>query len=311
MMNLRKTSLPPGWYPQNRVKIEDFLEKFINVMEKTSQSGSGDRTNNKIIGAVAPHAGWYYSGKLAAQAVSALTSPSNQSETVVVIGGHLPLGMPALFAMEEAVFTPLGALEIDLRLREAIMNSFIGIPGLKTAEDRYHDNTVEILLPMVKYFFPEAKLIWLRLPADIRSFEAGKTLARTAAALNRQIIVLGSTDLTHYGSNYGFSPKGYGKEALAWVKTENDKRFINAVESGDSTLVLERAEKEHSSCSAGAVLGVMGFASETRAEKTPKMDSSAGKLLGYSTSADVIMDEEELLPNSFVGYGAFIWDSPE
>ena len=299
MMNLRKSFLPPGWYPQNSVKIKEFLEKSNNLKEKTPQGGINNRIGNKIVGAVAPHAGWYYSGNLAAQAVSALSL--NKVETVVVMGGHLPQGMPALFAMEDAVSTPLDDLEIDLSLRKAIMNDLTEISGIKTAEDRYQDNTVEVLLPMVKYFFPDAKLIWLRLPADIRSFEAGKTLARTALALKRQIIVLGSTDLTHYGSNYGFSPKGYGKEALDWVKTVNDKRFIDEVESGNPALVLERAEKEHSSCSPGAVLGVMGFASETTS-------NSAGKLLAYNTSADVTMNEEELLPDSFVGYGAFTWD---
>ena len=294
-MNLRKSCLPPGWYPQNPSKINEFLGSFSHLPNSEQEK--------RILAAVAPHAGWYYSGNIAAQAVSALSA--SPAETVAVIGGHLPESMPALFAMEDAVSTPLGNLELDGILRNALVSSFRDI-GFASAEDRYQDNTVEVLLPMVTYFFPEAKLLWLRLPAQSASFEAGKILAKTAASIQRNLVVLGSTDLTHYGVNYAFSPKGCGKDALDWVKKVNDRRFIDAVETGNPDAVLDRAGEERSSCSAGAVLGVMGFAEETRRSQQAA-SNSAGKLLAYSTSADVVMNEGEPVPDSFVGYGGFIW----
>ena len=292
------------------------MEKFRQDKANTAKFEPKNPLKSKIIAAVAPHAGWYYSGAIAARAAAALSAfygdgarpGEEQPYTAAVLGGHLPEGMPALFAMEDAADTPLGAVEIDAGLRETLIKNFHGIPGFKTAEDRYQDNTVEVLLPMIKYFFPNVKLLWLRLPADLRSFDAGKILVKTAASLNRRLLVLGSTDLTHYGSNYGFSPRGYGREALEWVKTVNDKRFIDAVEEGNPALVLERAEKEHSACSAGAVLGVMGFAAELCAGKTHASEDSEGRLLAYSTSADITMGEGGPLPDSFVGYGAITWE---
>jgi len=300
-MNLRKMCLPPGWYPRDPAKIGEVLKTEAKNPQKTAGLKSPDR----IIAAVSPHAGWYYSGALAAQAVAALAA-GGSPDTVALIGGHLPQGMPVLFALEDAADTPLGPLEIDNELREALLTSLRQLSGLKTGEDRYQDNTIEVLLPMVKYFFPEAKLLWVRFPADIRSFDAGKILAGTAASLGRNILVLGSTDLTHYGPNYGFSPKGLGREALEWVKTVNDKRFIDAVEEGNPRLALERAEGEHSACSAGSVLGVMGFAEEA-AGKSGAASGNAGKLLSYGTSADISMNDTGSLPDSFVGYGVFVW----
>jgi AmmeMemoRadiSam system protein B len=305
-MKLRKSCLPPGWYPRDSSKITEFIRNNTAFYSN----------KEKILAAVAPHAGWYYSGSLAARSVAALKGAGEEAVkpcTVAVIGGHLPGGMPALFANEDAVETPLGNMEIDLDLQSAFLDALqIEAPGLKTGEDRFRDNTVEVLLPMVKYFFPDAKLLWLRLPADVLSFEAGKILARVGASSDRRLLVLGSTDLTHYGTNYGFSPRGSGKKALDWVKTVNDRRFIDAVESGNHGAVLELAENEHSSCSAGAILGVMGFAAETRARIGNTETSSAGRLLAYGTSADIILDdeeeEEESIPDSFVGYGAFVWD---
>jgi len=125
------------------------------------------------------------------------------------------------------------------------------------------------------------------------SFDAGKALADAAKALGRNIAVLASTDLTHYGPNYGYAPKGCGPQALKWVKEVNDRKFIEAVESGDPQAVLERAESDLSSCSAGAVLGAMGYASA--------INAGPARLLEYGTSADVSTE----VPDSFVGYAAF------
>ncbi|MDR0474820.1 MAG: AmmeMemoRadiSam system protein B [Treponema sp.] len=273
-MILREPCLPSGWYPREKSKIEAFLEPF-----------SGEPC---ALAAIAPHAGWYFSGEPAALAVSSL---EKEAETIAVIGGHLPAGMPVLLAGEDGVKTPFGVMKIDRELREAFSKH---APVFRP--DRYQDNTVEILLPMVRYFFPDAELLWLRFPAEPSSFDAGKLLSECAKSLGRRIRVIGSTDLTHYGRNYGFSPKGAGKAALEWVKKVNDAAFINAVLEGDPSRVLRRAAEDSSSCSAGAVLGAMGFAASEGAASV--------RLLDYRTSADA--DDE--VPDSFVGYAAIAFD---
>jgi MEMO1 family protein len=146
---------------------------------------------------------------------------------------------------------------------------------------------------------PNAHLLWIRLPADMTSFDSGKALAEAAKDLGRKVVVLGSTDLTHYGPNYGYAPKGLGPRALQWVKEVNDRKFIEAVESGDPAAVLERAESDLSSCSAGAVLGALGYASA--------INAGPARLLEYSTSADAVT----AIPDSFVGYAAFAMGSGE
>jgi AmmeMemoRadiSam system protein B len=273
-MILRESCLPAGWYPRQREKVEEFLEPYKK--NKGALRGAD--------AAIAPHAGWYYSGPLAALAVSSLKP---EAETVAVIGGHLPRGMPILSAREDGVKTPLGTMMIDKELAKEFEKR------IPTAPDRYQDNTVEVLLPMAHYFFPEAKLLWLRFPAELSSFEAGKILAETAMNLGRRVVVLSSTDLTHYGHNYGFSPRGRGKPALEWVKKNNDAAFINAVLEGAPSVVLKRAEEDSSACSAGAVLGALGFAAQ---------NEKSARLLDYYTSADVVAGDD--IPDSFVGYAA-------
>lgn len=274
-MKTRDYSLPAGWYPRNPAEIENFLSPFAAV-----QSGAP--------AAIAPHAGWFFSGRLAAQAAASL---DRRAETVVVLGGHLGAGSPPLFAMEDGVRTPLGVMPIDAALRRVLVRELDG------REDAYRDNTVEVLLPMARFFFPRASLVWLRLPAQSASFEAGASIAKAAAQLGRTVAVLASTDLTHYGANYGFAPKGAGSAALRWVREVNDRNFIRAVEEGNPALVLERAEGDCSACSAGAVLGAMGFARS--------LGSGHPRLLDYATSADALAACGDAAPDSFVGYAAF------
>ena len=273
-MQIREYSLPIGWYPRNIEEISRFLAEF-----------PCSRPFSHAV--IVPHAGWYYSGRLAALGISALKP---DVDTVIVIGGHLPAGSRALFAMEDAVRTPFDPMLIDAELRGFLLKKLGGV------EDRFRDNTVEVLLPMVRYYFPKAQLLWMRLPSDIESFEAGKVISEAAVNLNRKVNVITSNDLTHYGSNYGFAPKGRGEAALRWVREVNDAGFIRAVETGNNEEVLKRAEIDHAACSAGAVLGVMGFA---QAEGLP-----GAQLLKYATSADVT---GETSPDSFVGYAAMVF----
>ncbi|MCL1837227.1 MAG: AmmeMemoRadiSam system protein B [Treponema sp.] len=274
-MNLRGSCLAAGWYYRNPAEISRFLSEY---------SGAPGAAK----AAIAPHAGWFYSGKIAARAAASL---DRSADTVVIIGGHLAGGAMPVFALEDAVDSPLGYMEIDAELRDALYEKING------EEDRFPDNTVEVLVPMARFFFPKARLLWVRFPADRSSFEHGKALAAAAKDLGRNVAVLGSTDLTHYGQNFGFTPKGGGLNALRWMREVNDRNFIDAVESGDPAAVLEKAKADHSSCSAGAVTGAMGFAAAERA--------GSARLLEYGTSADAENSEEP--PASFVGYASFVF----
>ena len=59
------------------------------------------------------------------------------------------------------------------------------------------------------------------------SIGIGRRTAEIALELGKKILILGSTDLTHYGYNYGFTPKGTGEAAVEWVKNENDRKIVD------------------------------------------------------------------------------------
>jgi AmmeMemoRadiSam system protein B len=279
MKKIRKRQLPEGWYPSSPEKIRDFLRPLPQEL--------------KADAVIAPHAGWFYAGKIAGRAIAALNP---DAETVAVLGGHLSAERPFRFFEEDGLETPLGILPIDTEFRDLLMETL----GKKypLLWDPEPDNTIEVLLPMIAYFFPKAQILPFRLPGTLASFQAGEIVAGIASALQRKVGVVGSTDLTHYGKNYRFAPRGYGKPALEWMKTVNDRAFIDALLEGVPETILARAEQDYSACSVGAVLGALGFA-QARGAVT-------GTLLCYGTSAEAPFPQETL-PDSFVGYGAAAW----
>lgn len=133
----------------------------------------------------------------------------------------------------------------------------------------------------------------MRAPPSSLAADLGAALAEAAAALGRRVAVAGSTDLTHYGRNYDFSPAGGGAGALEWVRDVNDRRILESMLALDVGAALKRAAQERSACSVGGAAAAMGFARATGAR--------SGKLVGYMTSHDVHPGE------SFVGYAGILY----
>jgi AmmeMemoRadiSam system protein B len=298
-MSMRRRRLPPGWYPEDRRGIEKMLETW--KLEKIDKSGlgsqePGDMSNDshQAVSAIAPHAGWVFSGRLAALSIAAIGAV----ETIVVIGGHVGAHSPILYAQEDSFETPLGPISADRELFMAVESALgdesavSGVPIILHADD-LSDNTVEVQLPLVKAFLPDARIIWLRAPNGRNAIALGRALAAAAKRKDRKVACLGSTDLTHYGSAYGFSPAGKGKAAETWVRTVNDKAFIDALLNMDADTALRQGEENRAACSSGAAVAALTFAFASGAR--------SAKLLDYSTSLDSRKDE------SFVGYASLAY----
>ena len=274
-MKLRKRTLPYGWYPTDREQTLAQLNRWGTHGEKDKRSA---------LAAVVPHAGWSFSGELAYRTLSRL-DPS--ADTVAVVGGHLPGDGGVFAAFEDGFETPLGILENDKKLIEDLRS------GITLQEDVYADNTVEIQLPLVKYLFPDAKVVSLRVPPSSRAIELGDSLFEAAEKEKKTIAVIGSTDLTHYGPNYGFSPKGTGRGAVRWVEEENDKRIVDAILAEKPAEVITRGRDDRSACSAGAAAAAVQYAKRRGIEE--------GELVDYFTSYSIHPAD------SFVGYAGIFF----
>jgi hypothetical protein len=281
-MSRKKRILPRGWYPVDGNDCRREIESYLEGWKPSPLPGS------KGLGGIVPHAGWYFSGKLAARVFYTLKS-NNKADVVVLYGGHLSTeGFPRIVT-EKSCETPFGDLEIHTNFVKSLMKSV----NMEKEDPTSGDNTIEIQLAMVKYFFPEAKLVAVRSPLSRRAEALGKEVAAIAKRESISIVAIGSTDLTHYGPNYGFLKKGIGPAAVEWVKKENDRGFIDRALSMNAEGLLKHAIENDSACSAGAAISAMTTCKALGSEK--------GVLLDYYTSYDIMPDD------SFVGYAGIIY----
>jgi len=278
----RKRALPGGWYPFDGKECRKEIESYIEGWARPSA------VPEHGLGGIVPHAGWYFSGKLAARVLLSLKS-NKKTDLVVLYGGHMgPDELPRVLT-EEACETPLGEIDIDQEFLKAVMERV----EVKEESPSAGDNTVEVQLALIKYFFPDARLFAIRPPFSTKAIDLGREIARIAKERGLSILAIGSTDLTHYGPNYGFMGKGTGPASVEWVKNVNDKGFIDCAVKMDAEDLLDHALKKSSACSAGAAASVIATCEASGAKK--------GILLDYYTSYDIMRDD------SFVGYAGIVY----
>lgn len=283
-MDVRRSDFAGSWYPAKKDECKRAIDTF---------SGSAVPCGGKddvLVGGVVPHAGWVFSGRIACNVIKCL-SERNGADTCLIFGRHLHPGARNFIMKEGRWETPLGELEIDREVAEKLVAEFPF--QVETAARYEEDNTIELQLPFIRFFFPEVKIVPMGLPPVPRSLEIAKRAAEISKGLGRKTIVIGSTDLTHYGYNYAFSPKGTGPEAVKWVKEENDKRIVDLMARMDGEGVISDAARHHNACCAGAA------ASAIVAAKV--LGARSADTLVYSTSYDVRPD------SSFVGYVGIVF----
>lgn len=278
-MKVRKADFAGSWYPgtesQCRTAIEEFSDASIPCPGECEE----------VLGGIVPHAGWFYSGKIACNVFKCLNHES-EPDTCIIFGRHLHPAGDNYIMKEGRWDTPLGELEIDTELATKLAAEF-----RFTVESPSHydqDNTIELQLPFIKYFFPKIKIVPIGLPPRLDSLRIAARAAEISKMLGRKIRVVGSTDLTHYGYNYGYTPKGTGKDAVEWVKNVNDKRVVDLMISMDGEGVIRESLDNHNACCSGAAGAAITAAKI--------LGATSGESILYSTSYDIRPD------SSFVGY---------
>jgi AmmeMemoRadiSam system protein B len=199
-----------------------------------------------------------------------------------VIGGHLHRSDPVLVAPEDEIATPLGPLTVNRELASLIAGN------VESAADRRADNTVEIQMPFVAYLFETTDVVYLRVPPSEAAIRVGSLVAEYASGRPGGVRVIGSTDLSHYGPNYGSSEYGVGPEARRLVRDNLDRPFVQRMLDMDAEAVIDHAERTRSACSAGAAAAAIAFARGA--------GCTSAQEVGYYSSREIQPSD------SYVGY---------
>jgi AmmeMemoRadiSam system protein B len=283
-MKVRKSMFSGSWYPGSASACEKEIKGFLKEypLETIDQKS--------LIGGIVPHAGWYFSGSIACNVIHCLAG-KNSPDVIVIFGMHLHSSSPAYIMVEGAWETPFGAIEIESKLAEELSQKFTF--QIETADRFTQDNTIELQLPFIKYFFKDAKIVPIGVPPTKHSLEIGKAVADISKQLGLQVNIIGSTDLTHYGPNYGFVSHGKGSSAVEWARNENDRRVIEAMLAMDPETVIKEAMANQNACCSGAAATAIAAAKQLGAQQA--------QTIAYATSYDKSPGD------SFVGYVGIVF----
>jgi len=261
---------------------EAFLQGFVPPREPA-----------RIVAGIVPHAGWQYSGAIAAKVFASIRA-QGQPATFVILGAvHRWAGINGVYAKGSWI-TPLGPVRIDEELAGRILEE---TPDWAVDDPDSHrgEHSIEVELPFVKYLFPNARIVPVAVNPDSRAIPLGQQIGRILKDRGSDAVVIGSSDLTHYGDIYGFSPAGFGTQARRWMES-NDQRILRLVEAMSDSEITEEADRHRNACGAGAIAATIAAARVLGAER--------GLVLEHTTSHDVIPEGEFRMA---VGYAAVLF----
>ncbi|HYM40020.1 MAG TPA: AmmeMemoRadiSam system protein B [Thermoplasmata archaeon] len=239
----------------------------------------------RLVGLVCPHAGYQYSGPVAAHSYAALAADGLRASYIVLGPNHYGAGAP-LATTHHDWETPLGVVPVDPDLLHAV-----SIPPIEddVAAHR-HEHSIEVQLPFLQHL--DTRVRFVPVCMAFQEYELAAEVGELAAEAvrDRDALVIASSDFSHVGPNYNQVPPR-GKAAPAFAK-EQDGKALDRILALDPKGLQDRVARDNiSMCGYGPVTAMLVAAK--------KLGATQAKLLHYGSSSDVSEDRDMA-----VGYGA-------
>ncbi|MCL5111183.1 MAG: AmmeMemoRadiSam system protein B [Chloroflexi bacterium] len=283
MAAVREPAVAGSFYASAPAALRSQLERaFLSPLGPGRLPTVASDGPRRLAGLVVPHAGYAYSGPVAAHAYAALAA-DGVPEVVVLVGpNHYGLGPAVAVSGAAAWRTPLGTLAVDSDLAAAILAA---LPAQGTADFAHErEHSLEVQLPFLQYLYGDAvRIVPITMSEQSPAVAAslGRALGRTLAG--RNAVVIASTDLSHYESQSSAEAK--------------DRLVLKAILESDTDRLLSLAPYRVTACGPGPVAAALLAARELGALRVD--------LLKYATSGDVSGDT-----GSVVGYAALALSRP-
>lgn len=288
-MPIRQPAVAGVFYPDDPVRCRSEVEHYL----KAARSAPVEiRDQSKVFGGLAPHAGWGYSGALAARSLGLVAEADVQ--TVIVFGAvHRSYGRQAAVYSSGSWITPLGEIRIDEELARKILKASSQFTENLNAHTPEH--SIEVEVPFLQIAAPRAMLLPIMVPSVAEAASIGAIVARSAVALGRRVMCFASSDLTHYGPRFEFAPAGIGANGIKWAKEVNDRRILDLIVALDAEGIVAEARENHNACGPGAIAATIAACRELGAMR--------GVVLEHTNSSETLARRGEGMVDA-VGYAS-------
>ncbi len=266
---IRESVIAGSWYPADPSHLKRQISGYLNAASNVPFPG-------QLAGLISPHAGYMYSGPVAAYAYKLLVG--NPFERVLILAPSHRAHFPGASIYNLGGYrTPLGVVPLDHELVNSLFEYTPLIKYVPHADDQEH--SLEIQLPFLQSVLPH--FVVTPIVMGDQSADTCRALADAIVAVCRgkQVLMIASTDLSHYHS-YDEARK-------------LDRDFLDAIDAFDPEGLADRINKRKcEACGAGPVITLMLAARQ--------MGALSAKVLHYANSGDVTGDRS----SGVVGYMA-------
>lgn len=259
---LRKAQLAGPWYPKDPEALSRLIDHFLkNVPASTLPSGN-------IMAIIAPHAGYVFSGQVAAYAYKSIQNKNYES--VVILAPSHQFGFEGCSIYPNGGYeTPFGIAQVDAFLAADISKA-TGFGYIAQAHQAEH--SVEIQVPFVQRVLPQAKIvpIVMGIPKKAMIIRLAKGLKK--ATVGKKILIIASTDLSHFYTKEEANKKD--NETIALIQEFKTDELIRKCEKGENIL-----------CGGGPVGATLLIGK----------DKAGVEILRYSDSSEASQDESRVV----------------
>jgi MEMO1 family protein len=196
IQNIREPAVAGRFYAGAEAKLKKQVNNLLNNTLTESLPG-------KPVALISPHAGYQYSGIVAAYGYNAIKD-YDYKRVIVIAPSHYARYTGASILDVDYYKTPLGLIKLDIGVCNNLINNPPLIGTLKKAHAREH--SIETQLPFLQTVLKDFELVPIligRLNNESFNFLADKI----KPMIDEDTLVVASSDFTHYGPNYGYMPK--------------------------------------------------------------------------------------------------------
>jgi len=231
-------------------------------------------SKRNIKGVIAPHAGYVYSGPVAAHTYHEIAEDGFPETFVILCPNHTGMGSGVSTMNQGSWETPLGLADIDGEFADLMIKN----AGIIDSNPEAHlkEHSAEVQLPFLQYINPDFQFVpvtmWMQ---DIETAtEIGVSIEKTAKELGRDVVVIASTDFTHY------QPQE--------IAHKQDMKVIDAIKAMDEKRMMNRVmELNVTMCGYGPVAATM--------VASKKMGATLCEVKKYATSGDATGDQSSVV----------------
>ena len=232
-MKVLKSELAGTWYTDNAQHLADEIDSYLDAADS--------KPVNDVIALLLPHAGYRYSGQVAAHGVQQVSGRT--FSRVVVLGPSHRVALSDVVSIPDVshIETPLGRIEIDRELVSRLWKNSV-FQSLPQAHSDEH--SVQIELPFLQQALGEFKLVPI-VCGQLDEASARQVATTLLENIDAETLVVVSSDFTHYGRPFDYLPfvddiqrnlENLDRGAFSQIEQKNLSGFLRYVENTGATI---------------------------------------------------------------------------